>query len=293
MIGAMTDRSPQNPQSFNAVLWWFRIIIGLQSIGIAGRYVFASNETDIYGLLFFDHGWPESWAQQIDDAGAFACGVIAIILISNGLVSSLQSARNPDASRSRISIFVDVVSLVFIAGWTFLLAAAHAVRGELFAELALGEIAVRMATPVAMIFLLLNGHLWRNRRIPAATIILVISAAITFAIHGYKALQQYGPFTDLILLTDQQIFQFGVEQDRAERDLIWIGRLDIGVAVVLLATRWQLVAGYMIVWGFITAARRMTAFGVEAWPDTLIRAANWGAPLLLLFLLRANSRQKI
>ncbi len=268
-----------------AIIWSLRIVIAIQCVGIAGRYVLSTieSESDIYSYLFFDFGWPENLAQTLDDVGAFGCLIAAMALIANGFVSS-KATKEQASRRISVSRFVDVSALLFVAIWTFTLAFAHSVRGELFAELALGEQAVRFTTPIVMLLLL--GGLERSSRKLAyfAICLLTVATVTTFVVHGYKAIQSYGAFTDLILLTDQRLLHFEFRQATAEKLLLVIGWADIIVAALLLVTRWRVIAVYLMLWGLITAASRMTAFGMNAWPDTLIRAANAGAPLVLLLL---------
>ncbi|MFG0265712.1 MAG: hypothetical protein ACF8AM_11275, partial [Rhodopirellula sp. JB055] len=92
----------------------------------------------------------------------------------------------------------------------------------------------------------------------------------------------YAPFIDLILLSDMQWTEFGFRQASVERILVVIGILDILVALALLIFRSRAAAFYMVVWGLVTAASRMTALGMDAWPETWIRIANGGVPLAIL-----------
>lgn len=282
-----------NSQGFIGVIWWLRIIIAVQCFGIAGRYLFASteSESDIYGLLFFDLEWPETTAKAIDDAGGYGCLVAGIVLIVTGLMSSLVFKAQPsNLAKFR---FIDSLVLVFVTSWSVLLAVTEMIRGGLFAELALAEQAVRFATPASLFILIwscgkTNGRPKRS----IAVELLVVATVCTFVSHGYKALQAYGPFVDLILLSDQRVFQTGIEQQLAENLLIIIGWADIAVACLIILLRWKWVAVYMSVWGFLTAGSRVTALGMEAWPETVIRVANGGAPLVLFFMFRFNQLQK-
>ena len=177
--------------------------------------------------------------------------------------------------------------LIFVAAWSFLLAAAHTARGGSYAEFAIGEHAVRFTTPLALLLLLCSSSAVSVRLARVAAILLTFAVVATFAAHGYVAQRLHGPFVDLILLTDMNCFHLGIEQSTAETLLKIIGWADILVGVLLMMTRWKAVAAYMIIWGLITASSRMTAFGILAWPETLIRVANGGAPLVLFMLYRS------
>ncbi|WP_442509617.1 hypothetical protein SH528x_001200 [Novipirellula sp. SH528] len=252
---------------------WLVFVLIMQCLGLAGRYYWSTNETesDVYGLLYFDWGWPESIAQRVDDLGTLGCCAAAILV---GLTAT-ESLSLP-ASRPWFRLLVFRVSLAWIFVWTFLLALIFMIRGDVFTELSLGEHAVRYGLPLA---LLLFSIL---RTSSAGWWVLRIATAATFIVHGYKAMQLYGPFTDLILLSDAKWSAMQVEQVVAERVLWAIGLIDIAAGVLLIATRWRAVPVYMACWGVITALSRMTAFGVDAWPETLIRAANGGVPFGLV-----------
>ncbi|MDG2012325.1 MAG: DoxX-like family protein, partial [Pirellulaceae bacterium] len=179
--------------------------------------------------------------------------------------------------------WVEVPVLVFVSLWCLLLAVAEMLRGGLFTEWAVAEQAVRFATPAALGLLLISqAREVSQRAIQGATWLLLLAVAATFLVHGFKAVLCYGPFVDLLLLSEQQWLQRGIEQNTAETLLVFFGWLDIGLAVAILLTRWRAVACYMAFWGFLTATSRVTAFGVDAWPEVLLRAANGGAPLALV-----------
>lgn len=275
------------PGSLFAILWCLRIVIAFQCLGLAGRYLFSASESesDIFEYLYFDIGWPEHWAQLVDDVGAYGCLLSMIVLIVAGCLPARRSGKQQRRKSAMVARYLEYAALIFIGAWFFLLAAAHMARGEAYAEFAIGEQAVRFATPLAMIMLLCCLTASSLQFLAKTTsIMLTVAVVATFTVHGYVALQLHGPFVDLILLTDMRLFQFGFEQSTAETLLRIIGWADIVVGALLLITRWRVIAVYMIVWGLITAASRMTAFGSVAWPETFIRAANAGAPLVLLLL---------
>ncbi len=61
-----------------------------------------------------------------------------------------------------------------------------------------------------------------------------------------------------------------------------IGVLDLLVAFFLLTLQSRFAVGYMAAWGLVTASSRTTAFGFDAWPETLLRAANGGVPIAIM-----------
>lgn len=269
----------------HAILGCLRIVVVLQCVGVAGRYLFSVNESEsnIFGFLFFDIGWPEKLAQGIDDTGAYGCVISGAFLVVAG-VFSIGRGDGVRRGRLRVAQWLDFVALTYVTTWMFLLAVAQMLRGEMYAELAIGEQAVRFTTPFAMLLLLHSFGERAGGLARIAGIILLLATAVTFGSHGYVATQLHGPFVDLILLTDLRLTKFGLGQSSAEILLGIIGWADIVVAALLLLTRWRPIAVYMAIWGLISAASRMTAFGLVAWPETLIRVANAGAPFALLLI---------
>lgn len=277
------------------VVWLLRVVVVLQCVGVAGKYLFSSSETesDVYGLMYFDRDWPEEVAQRIDDGGSWACLIGAGLALFCPVIARVfksKAVSGESTGRLRqVCRIGESLGLMTVALWMLLLAWTHSVRGEPFAEWALGEHAVRYLCPIVIFvwsgWQVESEESWR-RSIGVG--LLVIASAATFAVHGYKALQWYGPFVDLILLTDARWTHFGLEQATTERGLWVIGVIDIVVASLLILTRWRWVALYMAVWGFIVTLSRTTAFGLDGWSETLIRSANGGVPLALWINLCLN-----
>lgn len=274
---------------FHALIWCLRLVTVTQCIGLAGCYVLATaeRESEIYGWLFFDLGWSESWSQGLDDFGSYACLIGAMVLLISGLLGSLALGV-PRKRRQRWQSWLELPVLIFVSLWCLLLALTETLRGGLFTEWAIAEQAVRYATPVALGWLLISQARGLSQQaIKRVTLLLLLAAFSTFLVHGFKAVLAYGPFVDLLLLSEQrwleQGMEQGMEQATAETLLVFIGWLDIGLAIGLLLTRWRIIACYMAFWGFLTAASRVTAFGAEAWPEMLVRAANGGALMALVF----------
>lgn len=271
-----------------------RIVVAIQCIGLGGIYLFSQNEreSDVFEWLLFDWGWPETLVQAIDNTGVGMTLAAGFLLCGIGWIrrrnwSTYQD--HADATRSRSWLcWLDEAAAWWIAGWVLLISFAHMIRATLWAELTLAEDAVRYVAPMALAIVIRRRLHTRHRGenyvgdTRVAVGMLMIAASATFAAHGYKALMCYGPFTDLILLSDLQWTHTDVSQSVAERILFVIGVFDLFIAALLVITLWRAVALYMTVWGIVAAASRMTAYGVGAWPETLLRAANGGVPLAIL-----------
>lgn len=261
-----------------------RLVIVTQCLGVIGCYLFSSYETesDIYGWLFFDQRLPEALAQTVDNAGNWVMLLAAVALFVGGIVGKFahQPARTFQA--------IDFLAAIAIAVWMLSVAVTHTLRTSTYPELVLAEQAVRYAAPAALAWIAF--HQYHHARpmdasdpvLTRALWFLIIAAASTFAAHGYKAIEGYGPFVDLILLSDDQWTEWGIRQAGANGLLLVIGIADLMVAGLLLLFRWRVAAFYMTVWGLITASSRVTALGMEAWPETVMRIANGGVPLAIL-----------
>ena len=270
------------------MIWCLRVTIALQCLGIAGRYLWSEfeSESQIYGLLYFDFGFPEYAAQLIDDIGSYGCLLSAVGVLAAGFVSAITKQRLDGAIISRLR-YIETPALSFIIFWTISLAISETVRGDLFSRLTLMEEAVRIATPATLlVFLMIRTRANRGLLRMGGSLILLVATALTFATHGFKAIELYGPFVDLILLANPFGITLVTNQQTAETLLLFIGWIDIALAILLIGLRWQVIAIYMAVWGLLTAYSRVAVGGMDAWPETFIRAANAGAPLTLFFLFR-------
>lgn len=266
------------------VICCLRFILTLQCLGIAGRYLWTNLEFEshIFEYLMFERGVAESLAQWLDDVGAYLC-------LAAGTVFTYRLPRN---GKSPLR-WCEFLAAGFVAVWCIADALAHTARGGVYSELTIGEVAVRFACPIAL--MLLIGFPCKCKRTngisTTARWILTLALSTTFIVHGYKAIQLHGQFCDLILLSAQRIFEMDLEQSSVESVLVVIGWIDILAAIALIFTRYKIIAVYMLLWGLITSASRLTALGSAAWPETVIRCANWGAVLVLVMMWRWESAE--
>lgn len=107
--------------------------------------------------------------------------------------------------------------------------------------------------------------------------VLRIAVAGEFLGHGVFALQGKQAWIGWI----QQLS--GVDVGLAARLLLFVGLVDVLVAVVVLVRPIRLVLLWATFWGFWTALVRLLVG--EPIFDFIERFANWGAPLALLLLI--------
>jgi hypothetical protein len=102
--------------------------------------------------------------------------------------------------------------------------------------------------------------------------ILRIATSLTFVGHGFEAYIQHTGGLVGVSVSDAITASL----------LRLIGAVDLLVAVLLfIPLPRRSAAGYMSVWGCITALARTVYAGPAGIPDTLVRAANSGGPLAL------------
>jgi len=108
-----------------------RLVVMIQSIGSGGRYLFSANETesDIDGCLFFDCGFPEPLAQQIENGGmlltVFCGGVL-------GMIGCASLANRSDWVRWCRR--VEPIAAIWIAIWMLAIAVTQMIRTSTYPQ---------------------------------------------------------------------------------------------------------------------------------------------------------------
>jgi len=164
-----------------------------------------------------------------------------------------------------------------VAGWFFAEALYETFTGsEPTAVLDLGCHAARYGVPLAV-------------AVPSAMVpILRTAASLTFIGHGLEALLLKPIFVSYIEVAGNRV-GLVISHQVAAGMLRVIGTVDVVVGIVLsLRGPRPWVAGYMSVWGVITALARVVYAGPAGLVDCLLRAGNGGAPLALWLGWRAR-----
>lgn len=145
------------------------------------------------------------------------------------------------------------------------------------------EHTAQLACPMVLLLLV-------NRKINTVQLIFVlkIAIALTFCCHGLYAIGYYprpGVFVDMVINT------FGCSEAFAHQFLWLAGLLDFVVAIALFIPQSQKVAVYyVLIWGFVTALARTTAFFDWTFPfqslhqnvfQSMVRLPHGGLPLVL------------
>jgi len=236
--------------------------LGVAIAALTAAWVAWQRPTAVNGLLFVDWGLPESTATWVDRGAALTLAASAAAVL-------LRGAR---------------IACALVAAWFLALAIATTLRGGgPFTDLAPAAQAARYGAPLGLLLLgVANG---------AVTVaVLRVTVALTFVAHGYEALLHSAHFIDLILVSARRLFGWRLSEAEAGTLLTAIGWIDLVLAALVLTRRWRLVAAYMTFWAAVTAASRVTAFGLASWTEVGLRAGHVAAPLALTLHWRAARR---
>lgn len=110
---------------------------------------------------------------------------------------------------------------------------------------------------------------------------LRIASAMCFIGHG-----AFGIITKEIWTNYFSVF--GIAHDTAYAMMPYVGSLDVLMGLIILFYPIRVIAGWLVVWGLITAALR--PLSGEPFPELIERAGNFGAPLALLLLTYAGNK---
>jgi len=279
MPASQLRSSDENSPALAWVDLWLRLVVALECLGLV-------RETQIANSKFF------SLLISPVDVGGFGWSQASVTVVDTTLAVSLTAAAALVVIRPfrAVLAFVAICHLAIPAISTWL-------GGERFTQLSVASHAVRYAAPIALMWI---GPWSKRKPISLKAInridwMLRIAAALTFAAHGWKAYKLYPTYVDYILAAGWNLLGVDLAQSSAEHLLRWIGVLDIIVAVLIVVTRWQVVALWMAFWGFVTAGSRIVdAMGigplgiVDGWNSAghlfLVRAANGGVPLAIFLI---------
>ena len=112
---------------------------------------------------------------------------------------------------------------------------------------------------------------------------LRIASAMCFIGHGV-----FGIITKPIWCNYFAVF--GIGHDLAYRIMPLVGTVDILMGLSLLVYPVRAVAGWLVIWGVMTASLR--PLSGEPFAELIERAGNYGAPLALLLLAETGSRMQ-
>lgn len=224
------------------------------------------------------------------------------------------------------------VLVLFKPWWPVLLllsgyALAESLSGTLFGGYRFNEWTVysdtlRWGTPLALIVLLAfpRARMLNRWRVPLAMDVVRVLIAAVFFVHGLHAWLGNPGFIDLIIGTFGRTLDVQVSESTATAMMKVIAVVDFVVALavlvlptpVLMPQRWWRAPAprglvrrvivpalllWLALWGFITALSRLAALGFplgwSQYPDLLVRASHYLAPLALWGLVSVTYRRAV
>lgn len=271
-----------------------RLAVWILGAGVAATMlgmiiaVYRGDGSSINAFLFLDLGLSHEAAARIE---RLALGPVAL-----AAVLSLAWPRWFLLAPVSAYLLLEAVAGYYVRGYAFseLTPAAHALR--YLAPLALVLLAGSVAAETGRSEATASEDMPRATAPPSSSSaslilgawLLRLGLAAIFLAHGYEALQLHPEFIDLVITTGHNLLGVRIEEASASTALRAIGALDMAVAALLLIRPWRAVLAWMIFWGLVTAASRMTSYGWGAHTDVLMRFTHFTAPLALLLLVASR-----
>jgi hypothetical protein len=266
------------------VRWALRVVVAAQCIGVAWKL--HVTDTAIFSVLWGQadiggFGWTESSALLVEDVACWALVIAAAFTLLRPCLFVLAPVALWQLAMPLADWWTGGIA------WTQL-------SEPLQLLVAVTEHAVRVAAPLTLAI----WDPWRARnpsplRMAAGHWLLRLAAAATFICHGYKAILHQPLFIDYLIAAGSRLLGMAVSEDMARGMLTVIGWTDVALGLMLISRRWRLIAAYMAFWGFVTAGARIVYAGWPASYEALLRAANGGAPLVLLFYWYQLAKRKL
>lgn len=184
---------------------------------------------------------------------------------------------------------------VYVAGLILVMDAVASWHEKGFAVGMLMEKSLQFSIP----FVLLSQIPTRGNRWIGFNVVAVV-CSLTFIGHGLYALNVH-PRPSSFITMSMDVLSFS--QRGAVNFLVVAGILDLIVAAAIFVPRLRRFAlTYMVVWGALTALARIVAnvspvenyYGIDPWlAESLVRTAHWTIPLLLMVILRSESKRDV
>lgn len=157
------------------------------------------------------------------------------------------------------------------------------VGGFAFSELSPAAHALRILTPVALVSAWWHGHGGGAAARHLTDALLRIGLATVFVAHGYEAWAQHPEFADYLLATAGFV-TLDLSDGTIAAALRAIAVADVVVAIAVLVRPAPPILIWMALWGLVTALARPVAYGWEWYPEVMVRAPHFLAPIALQML---------
>ncbi len=263
------------PRGLTWIKTTLRVTVAIQCFGAAAQWLSAGTASPIAEFFISDMGWREAQAVQFDDGvayGLIVCGVLTAL-------RPLWPVLLP-------------VTLWFTA--TSLSSIIHEI--DLKSVLVPVEEAIRSLAPLGLLVLdfwppRIKSHLGRT---VITMWLLRLGLAITFIGLGLVAIMQSLTSGSLLQVVRSIAEYGGITElsDQSVRLILAItGGLELALGFNVLASRSKPLLAMMSVWGFASAALPMISFGFAAFPESLVRIAEGGVPVVLLLYFSLSVKE--
>ncbi|MCA9077932.1 MAG: hypothetical protein KDA93_23085 [Planctomycetaceae bacterium] len=243
-----------------------RVTVAIQCFGAAAQWLSEGTASPIAEFMISDLEMLEVQAAQLDMGVAYG-------LLVCGVLTALRPTW----------VILLPVSIWFIA------VSSSAIIHEIDVEAVLVplEQAIRTLAPLGLLVLdfwppKIKSHLGRT---VITMWILRMGVALTFTGLGLVALMQSvksGPLVGVVQTVSSQFAGGELSDELARIVLAAIGGVEIALAFNVLASRSKPMLAFTALWGFASAAAQMVPLGFAGFPESLVRFAEGGVPVVLL-----------
>lgn len=150
--------------------------------------------------------------------------------------------------------------------------------------------ALRFGAPFGLALLLWKKSSPSGWTVQAGDWVLRMAIAAVFTIHGLEAFWQHPQFIDLVIGSANTV-GMEIRETAVVRTLMVIAVGDLAVAALVLVWPRTPLLLWLAFWGFVTALSRTMAYGLGSYPEVLIRAPHYLAPLALIALHAVTLRR--
>ncbi len=275
----MNDPAPYRdylrPRGLTWIKTTLRVTVAVQCLGAAAQRLSAGTVSPVAEFLIVDVQWPEAQAWQLDNGIAYGLMVAGILI----------------ALRPSWPVLLPV-TVWFIA--TAVVPLVRSVSPTSVIEFV--AVGLRYLSPLSLMILdfwppRLKSHLGRT---VVAMWMLRLAATATFFGTGLLAILhsvEPGPSLALFQEVANQLRGAPLSNIVARTGLGAVGGLFMALALNMLVTRSKPVLVGAMAMGFVSAFSRMVESGPAGYPETLVRFAQIGAPLVLLLYFSLSIRE--
>jgi hypothetical protein len=257
--------------SESGAAWVLRAAILLHALGVA-RALFTRTGTSIGNIALMDWGTAHDSILFWEKTAATVLVALALSLFIRPTVLALLGIF--------ALVFAEALAAVKAGGFAFFAWTPYASFLRYLAPLALLPLVIRHRS--------IDSHPALRRAL--SSWMLRIGLAVVFVTHGIEALKLHPGFIDLIIGSGRVMLGLDISEEAAVVALRVIFVVDLIVAALVMIRTWPPLLAWLAFWGLVTALSRPIAHGFPAYPEVLLRASHFLAPLAIWLLARDARR---